>query len=69
MPLPPSVKVETLVRAIKALDIIEPTGLFERALVYLLMAAYKRHFCGIVEAASAWIREEILSASGQMSRV
>jgi hypothetical protein len=31
-----------LVRAIEALGTIQPTGLFERALARLLMAAYKR---------------------------
>jgi hypothetical protein len=52
-----------LVRAIEALGTIEPTGPFGWALARLLMAAYKRRLRGIVEAAPAWVSEEILSAS------
>jgi len=52
-----------LVRAIGALDTIQPTGPFERALARLLMAAYKRRLRGIVKLAPTWVSEEILSAS------
>jgi hypothetical protein len=52
-----------LVRAIEALGTIQPSGPFERALARLLIAAYKRRLRGIVEIASAWVSEEILSAS------
>ena len=52
-----------LVRAIEAIGTIEPTGPFERALARLLSAAYKRRLRAIVEAAPAWVSEEILSAS------
>ena len=50
-------------RAIEALGTIEPTGPIERALARLLLAAYKRRLRAIVEAAPAWVSEEILSAS------
>ena len=35
----------------------------ERALARVLLYAYKRRLRGVVEAAPAWIVEEILSAS------
>jgi hypothetical protein len=40
-----------LVRAIEALGTIQPSGPFERALVRLLTAAYKRRLRGIVKLA------------------
>jgi hypothetical protein len=52
-----------LVRAIEALGTIEPSGLFERLIAGLQLAAYKRRLRGIVEAAPAWMTERILSAS------
>ncbi len=52
-----------LVRAIEALSTIEPSGPIESALAGLLQAAYKRRLRAIVEAAPAWVIEEILSAS------
>jgi hypothetical protein len=51
------------VRNIEALGTIEPSSSFERALARLPMAAYKRCLRAIVEAAPAWVSEEILSAS------
>jgi hypothetical protein len=42
---------------------IEPTGLFERALARLLMAAYKRRLRAIVKVVPTWVSEEMLSAS------
>ncbi len=52
-----------LVRAIEALDIIEPTGPIERFLVWFLQSAYKHRLRAIVKAAPSWVTEEILSAS------
>ena len=52
-----------LVRAIEALDTIQPSGPFERALARLLMAAYKRRLRAIVRVVPTWVSEEILSAS------
>jgi len=51
------------VRAVEALGTIEPTGPFERALLRLLMAAYKCRLRAIVKVAPAWVSEENLSAS------
>ncbi len=52
-----------LVRAIEALDTIEPTGPIERFLVWFLQSAYKHRLRAIVKAAPSWVTEEILSAS------
>jgi hypothetical protein len=52
-----------LVRAIEAMDIIMPTGRFERWQTRLLQAAYKYRLRGIIKAAPAWVAEQILSAS------
>ena len=41
---------KALVRAIEGLDAVEPSGLMERALVELLLAAYKRRLRSIVLA-------------------
>ena len=54
---------KTLVRAIEALDTIEPTGPIEEVLVWILARVYKRRLRGIVGAVPAWVAEEILSAS------
>ena len=56
-------RVIALVRAIEALGTIEPSGPFERAIAGLLLAVYKRRLRAIVETASSWVAEEILSAS------
>jgi hypothetical protein len=42
---------------------IEPTNRLERQTAQLLLCLYKRRLRGIVEAAPAWVSEEILSAS------
>jgi hypothetical protein len=42
---------KALVRAIKSLSTIEPTGPIERFIVGLLLPAYKRRLRAIVEAA------------------
>jgi hypothetical protein len=52
-----------LVRAIEALDTIEPSGPIKRALVQLLQTAYKRRLWVIVKAAPAPMSEKTLSAS------
>jgi hypothetical protein len=54
---------KALLRAIEAMETIEPTGPFERALARLLMAAYKRRLRAIVKVAPAWVSEEIPRAS------
>ena len=54
---------KALVRAIEALETIEPTGPIESAMVWLLLQAYRRRLRGIVELAPEWVTEEILSAS------
>jgi hypothetical protein len=48
----------TLVRAIEALGTIEPSVPFERPLMQLLLAAYRRRLWGIVAVAPAWGTEE-----------
>mgnify|MGYP001037837288 CR=1 FL=1 len=52
-----------LVHAIEALGTIGPSGLFERLIADLLLAAYKRRLRRIVEAVPAWMAERVLSAS------
>ena len=52
-----------LVRAIKALGTIEPSGWFERKIAGLLLAAYKRRLRAIVAMLPDWVSEEILSTS------
>jgi hypothetical protein len=56
---------QALVRAIESLDTIEPTGPgpIERAIVWLLLQAYRRRLRAIVELAPPWVGEEILRAS------
>jgi hypothetical protein len=44
-------QARVLVRAIEALGTIQPTGPFERALAYLLMAAHKRRLRAICACA------------------
>jgi hypothetical protein len=52
-----------LVRAIGALDTIQPSGPFERALARLLMGAHKHRLRVTVKVVPTWVSEEILSAS------
>jgi hypothetical protein len=54
---------KALVRAIEALETIEPTGPIERVQAWFLLQAYRRRLRGIVEPAPEWMAEEILSAS------
>jgi hypothetical protein len=56
-----------LVRAIKALGAIEPSDPFERVVAELFQAAYRRRLTEIVEAAPAWVAEEILGASERVA--
>jgi hypothetical protein len=51
------------VQAIEAMDIIMPTGRFERWQTRLLQAAYKYRLRGLIKAAQARVAEQILSAS------
>ncbi len=50
----------TLVRALEALDAIEPDNYFERHIAKLLAAAYERRLKEIIETAPDWVGEEIL---------
>jgi hypothetical protein len=54
---------QAIVRAIEALETIEPTGPIERVQAWFLLQAYRRRLRGIVAAAPEWVGEEILSAS------
>ena len=55
-------QVRVLIRAIQALDAIESSDPFERALAELFQAAYKRRLTEIVEAAPPWVAQEVSSA-------
>ena len=54
---------KALVRAIEALETIEPSGPIESAITSLLLKAYRRRLRAMVATAPAWVSEEILSAS------
>jgi hypothetical protein len=54
---------KALVRAIEALESIEPTSPIERTMAALLLQAYRRRLRKIVASAPTWVSEEILSAS------
>ena len=54
---------QALVRAIEALETIEPTGPIERTQAWFVMQAYRRRLLAIVGVGPAWLAEEILSAS------
>jgi hypothetical protein len=54
---------KALARAIAAMEIIEPSDWFERAIAGLLLSAYRRRLRGIVEAAPEWMAKEIRSDS------
>jgi len=54
---------KALVRAIEALETIEPTGPIERVQTWFLLKAYRRRLRAIVEVSPTWIVEEMLSAS------
>jgi hypothetical protein len=54
---------KALARAIAALETIEPSGWFERAIAGLLLLVYRRRLRGIVEVAPEWMAKGIQSAS------
>jgi len=54
---------KALVRAIEALETIEPSAPIEQAMVSLLLQTYRCRLRGIVATAPAWVAEKILSAS------
>jgi hypothetical protein len=54
---------KALVRAIEALETVQATGPLDRAMVWLLLQAYRRGLRPIVGATPAWLAEEIVSAS------
>jgi hypothetical protein len=54
---------KALVRAIEALETIEATGPIEKAIVWLLLQAYRRRLKAIVAVAPSWVGEADLSAS------
>jgi hypothetical protein len=54
---------QALVRVIEGMDVIVPTGWFERWQARLLQAAYKRRLRALVAVAPSCVAEEILSAS------
>jgi hypothetical protein len=59
---------KALVRAIEALETIEPTGPIERVQAWFLLQAYRRRLRAIVEAAPSWVTEAILSASEEIGK-
>lgn len=52
-----------LIRAVEALEVIEPTGWFERAIVRLLVAAYERRLEVVFTSMPEWVVAKILDAS------
>ena len=57
---------KALVRAIEALETIEPSGPIERTMATLLLQSYRRRLRAIVASAPTWVSEEILSASQEI---
>ena len=51
-----------LVRAIQALETIEPSSWFERAISGVLVKAYRRRLRAIIGAAPSWVGGRILEA-------
>jgi hypothetical protein len=54
---------QALVRAIEALETIEPTGPIEQVQVWCLLQAYRRRLMDLMELVPDWPAEEIPSAS------
>jgi len=54
---------QALVRAIEALEVIEPSGWLECGIIRFLVAGYKRRLRAIVGAVPSWMSDKILSAS------
>lgn len=59
---------QALVRAIEALETIEPTDPLERINRWLLLQVYKRRLRMLVVHAPSWLCEEILSASQEIRK-
>jgi hypothetical protein len=59
---------KALVRAIEALETIEPTGPIERTMAALLLQAYRYRLRAVVVAAPVWLAEEALSARQVVGR-
>ena len=59
---------KALVRAIEALETIEPAGSLERVNRWLLLQVYKRRLRMLVVHAPSWLCEEILSASQEIRK-
>mgnify|MGYP001145167593 CR=1 FL=1 len=59
---------QALVRAIEALETIEPAGPLERVNRWLLLQVYKRRLRMLVVHAPSWLCEEILSASQEIRK-
>ena len=59
---------QALVRAIEALETIEPAGLLERVNRWLLLQVYKRRLRMLVVHAPSWLCGEILSASQEIRK-
>jgi hypothetical protein len=59
---------KALVRAIEALETIEPTGPIERTMAALLLQAYRYRLRAVVVAAPGWLAEEVLSAGQAVGR-
>ena len=59
---------QALVRAIEALETIEPTGPIERVQGWFLLRAYRRRLRAIIEASPDWMAEEILSVSEHIDK-
>jgi hypothetical protein len=49
----------------KALETIQATGPVERAMVWLLLQAYRRRLRGLIELALAWVGEKMLGGRGR----
>jgi len=54
---------QALVRAIEALETIEPAGPIERKQVRFLLRVHRRRLRAVVAAVPGWLTEELLSAS------
>ena len=54
------------VRAMEALETIEPSAWLERTIARLLVAAYRRRLRAIIGAAPAWLGDRILAASDKV---
>jgi hypothetical protein len=58
-----------LIRAIEALDVIEPRSHWEGRIAELLQAAFECRLDEILETAPAWMVEKILEARGHELKI